>query len=188
MARASKINPSVMLLETALEPKTKLTAVRCAREPEEVVKRRKNALGAIKQISSKCAHLRSRWSNALPEGSPARNLNLPLFYCITTTMGYSDKTLVKELMRGMPITGDIEKTNVLTERVRLAQTATEEWLKNLPARNRVVLGRAIRSQGSIMANECWAKTLAEVEAGWASKPVPDGPGPNVNAANAPVCH
>ena len=123
-----KVNPTSTLLGPALNPKTKLAAVRCARGTTEVVSRRDKALEAIKEISKKLDPLRQRWSDALPEGSPARRLNLPLSHCITTTMDYEDVTLVKELMRGMPISGPIAKTNVLIDRVRPAQITTQEWL------------------------------------------------------------
>ena len=41
-------------------------------------------------------------------------------------MDYEDKTFVKELTHGMPITGPIAKTNVLIDRVRPAQTTNKE--------------------------------------------------------------
>ena len=172
MARALEMDPISMLLDSALPPKAKLAAVRCVNEPAMVISQRNKALRTLKKISDSLAPLRTRWAQALPEGSPARRLNLPLFHFITETLEYEDTTLVKELMRGMPIVGSVPSTNVLTERVRPAQSTQQEWRSNLPARNKEVWERTIRSQGPELANECWRKTLLDVEAGWASMPTP----------------
>ena len=164
MVRALCVNPSAMLLDAALPARVKLAAGRCACGPASVISRRNKAIGGIREISESLALLRARWVDSIPKGAPSRNLNLPIFHFATTTLGCEDKKLVNELTHGMPISGAIAKANVLTDRVRPAQSTAQEWLDSLPARNRVFFERTIRAQGSEMANECWRKTLAEVDA------------------------
>lgn len=111
------------------------------------------ALDAIREISDSFAPLRERRAQAFPAGSAGRRRNLPLFHFATETLEYEDKALVKELMHGAPVVGSIASTNVLAERVRPAQSTQQELLNNLPAMNRVIRDRVIRSQGSVLANE-----------------------------------
>ena len=107
MARALLVNPTAMLLDVALPPRAKLIAAKCARDPAGVIFGRIRALDSFRKISENLKTIRGKWADALPEGSPARNLNLPLFHLVKTTFDYEDKTFVKELMLGMPIVGSI---------------------------------------------------------------------------------
>ena len=52
-------------------------------------------------------------SRELPVSAHARKLNIPLICAHATQLNYTDKTLTLDLLRGMPIVGEIPRTNAL---------------------------------------------------------------------------
>ena len=170
LALAMKVNPFTQLLEEALTPHTKLNAIRCAREPALMIARRSRAFSKLCANATRLEPLRKRQAETLPQGSPAKNLHLPLFQFAISSLGYPDTALAHDLSYGMPIAGNIPPTNVLIKRESPAQTEHSVWLKTIPARNKENVERVLKTQGTPPSLECWERTLDEVKKGWVSTP------------------
>ena len=70
----------------------------------------------------------------------------------------------------MPIVGDIPMCNTLRPRVKPASATTQEWMDSMSGRNKQAVGRVERFRHTVLGNECWQKSLREVEDGWTSPP------------------
>ena len=168
---ASHINPYAELINTALTQQVKSTLLACATLPDEIKTRRNLALSSFEKLSNDLEPIRSRWAMKLPELSPARTINFPLIFSLTTKFGYDDTEFVRDLSMGMPIAGPIAPTPGLTTRKRAAQLSYVEWQRGIPQRNIDVINRVSKAQGSELSNACWNKTLDEVTAGWVTDPI-----------------
>ena len=172
IALALKIDPFKSALEDALPDRAKYISHKCTAQATAVIRHRCQAVEELEGISKSLDRFREPWYECLPAGSPARNINLPLIHLIPRTLGYPDDDFARDLALGMPIVGAIPNSNVLTERARGSTTTFEEWKKAIPSRNKEVVERAKKYQEHELASACWAKTLEEIKAGWASEPVP----------------
>ena len=108
----------------------------------------------------------------MPEGSPTRELHLPLISFLVRGLNYADTALVTDLTRGMSITGEVPATNALRPRTRVPAATREEWAANIPATNAEVFDRVMAKQGSSEALACWNLPLKEASRGRISTPVP----------------
>ena len=75
---ASAVFPASELLAAALSDSDRSLASRCVSDPGAVLWGRERAADVLRSTSESMAHQRLVWSKLLPEGSPARALNLPL--------------------------------------------------------------------------------------------------------------
>ena len=147
-ALAMKTNPFSQLLEESLTPHAKLNAIRCAREPAQMIARRPRAFSKLCANATRLDPIRKRKADTLPTGAPARNLHLPLSQFAFNSLNYPDTNLVNDIMHGMPIAGDIPPTNVIIKRHRPAKTEHSEWANDIPRRNTGNVERVIKAHGS----------------------------------------
>ena len=169
---ASHVNPTADLINAALSTEMKAAITKCARIPQWLVFQRQNALSQLENCSLTLTPLRHRWVQRLPEKSPAAAINFPLIYLLMNALEYPDEHFATELSKGMPIAGPIAPTPGLTARKRCAELSYQEWKEGIPARNKKIFDRVLKSQGSELTEICWQKTLSEVEQGWITPPVP----------------
>ena len=149
-----------------------MLAARRINSPDEVITRRTDSMRAFADISSRLEPIRARWVNCLLPDSPARGINFPLMHLISVSLDYPDEKFVAELAAGMPIVGHVTSSNVLVRRRRAARSSIESWKKMIPTRNKMNAERVDRSRWSVLSNECRERTLAEIDAGWLSRPTP----------------
>ena len=172
LTAARNVNPTATLLSVTLTPAMKEICNETVFLPQAVITKRKSALETLTAVSKSLGTRRWSWTDALPEGSPARNLNFPLIHCLIRTFGFDDHTLTYDLSYGMPITGHIPESGSLPTRPKPEHTSYEEWKAGIPTRNAEIIKRMQEAQGSDLSNTCWGKTLREVSLGWLSEPTP----------------
>ena len=165
-------DPFAQAIENALPDKTKFIIHKRATRPSEVIRQRALAVEELERLSGSLGRFKEPWYTCLPEGSPARRINLPLIHMISSTLGYADVHLARDLAAGMPIVGTIPKTNALKDRARGGVTTLGKWKEGIPGRNKVIVERAGKYQEHELAGACWGGTLAGIKAGWLSDPVP----------------
>ena len=160
---AGRVNPTATLLTTVLHPRSRAAAHRCVATPDSVVSDRASALDCLSNLASMLSPFRSRWSDAMPDGSPARCLHLPLMFALARRFDYPDTSFIKELPKGMPIVGSVPASAALRERPRNARTSFDEWKKAIPDTNARIIERMLKRQGSVISNLCWETTLEGVK-------------------------
>ena len=161
-----------MLLDRATSILEKQSLERCATAPDQVLARRFAAKATLSEAARTLEPQRADWAKQLPPNSPAKNLHFPLILWVMNTIEFDDKELVNDLFKGMPIAGAIDPVPTLTERQTTAVSSMEQWLEELPERNKLNIARVVKSQGSAAANACYEKSMEEVKAGWLSEPIP----------------
>ena len=102
---ASEVFPVSELLAAALSDSPRALASRCVSCPGGVVSARSMAGRVLRSASDSMAHRRLVWSGLVPEGSPARALNLSLVAFLVNGLNFDDAALVKDLACGMDIAG-----------------------------------------------------------------------------------
>lgn len=142
LERARRVGPFDIALGRAIPTQFKMIAYKCTWQPGEVIKQRERALLALQDVSAQLGESRGRWTAALPEGSPARVLNLPLIHILRKTFEYPDVTSSRDLAKGMPIVGPTPETKVLKARERKAVTTFDQWKEGLYGRNKEIVERA----------------------------------------------
>ena len=133
---ASHINPFAELINTSLSQDVKTTLLSCASRPNEIIKRRTDALTHFRKLPMDLEPARERWRERLPVLSPARLINFPLIFSIATKFNYEDTEFVRDLSMGMPIAGPVPATPGLTNRKRerkcLTRNGRGESRKEIP--------------------------------------------------------
>ena len=175
VAAASGVFPVSELLVAALSDVERAGLPRCVRAPLEVVASRASALDLFRSWADKLEGNRQEWADSMPAGSPARALHMSLIAFLARGINHDDTDLVKDLTRGMDITGEIPKTNVFRERTRVPTSSVEDWEARIPSTNARVIDQVMAKQGSEDSIACWNLSLAEAERGWLTKPVPVTP-------------
>ena len=169
---AGRINPTATLLTSVLPPRSRATAHRAALSPDSVISDRVAALADLRALSDSLSPFRARWAASLPPDSPASRLNFPLIAALARRFEYPDASFVNDLSHGMPIAGFVEASHVLHHRTRNARVDYANWKRAIPETNQRVIDHILKRQGSADSNTCWEKTLAEVERGWVTPPIP----------------
>ena len=139
--------PAAELLTAAISHDIRPAASRCVSDPVGVVVCRARARAHLTEVSKNLASKRATWAGIMPEGSPARALNLPLIAYLVNGLNYDDTDLVKDLTMGMGITGDVPATNTLRPRTRVPRADHDEWAERIPQTNRVVVDRVMGNKG-----------------------------------------
>ena len=116
--KATKMDPFDIALEEAIPQQFKYIAYKCTWQPGEVLQQRERAVAELKDVSRKLKPLGGKWKEKLPEGSPARQLNLPLIQLLCKTFEYPDVNLPRDLAWGMPIVGTIPEARALQARAQ----------------------------------------------------------------------
>ena len=161
MEAAKRIDPFKIALENALPQQFKHSAYMCTWEQKYVIQQRLWVVSQLKDVSKGLEKNREKWKGALPEGSPARQLNLPLIHILCKTLDYPDVHFTRDLALGMPIVGSIPSTQVLQPRERKATMEFDQWKEGMYERNKKVLERAKKYQEDELVSQCWDKTLGE---------------------------
>ena len=171
-AAASTVRPFSLLLDSAVPPGVKAALSRCVSKPEAMVQHRSSTLAAFQALADRLNPLRNRWFAAAGEGAPSAGIHLPLIQFCITHFKYDDEVFAYDIARGMPIAGDVPACATLTPRVRPATVSLTDWSASMVTRNRHILDRVIKYSQDPLAQDCWNKTLEEVEKGWVTRPVP----------------
>ena len=172
VAAASAVFPVTELLTAALSSNVRAVASRCISGPVAIASAREQVLAELSDMSSRLVGDRAAWASVMPDGSPARELNLPLFALLARSLNYPDTSLVKDIALGMDITGAIPPTNTLKTKARAASSEVSEWAARIPAANESAVDHVMAKQGSPEAVACWNLSLKEASRGWISEPTP----------------
>ena len=98
-----------------------------------------------------------------------QNKHLALFDKVLREIGYKDTDLVKHLIEGTVLVGNVHKSGVFPHRYKPASLATEDLFKAAKVTRRSVIDN-VRGSGDIEIDKAvWDDTLSEVERGWLSK-------------------
>ena len=167
---ARAVSPVASLINLALPMRVRSLLSSHLSDAKGTVARRNNAVEVFRDISDKMAPYRVVWAAKLPEGSPAREINLPLLHLLVKRFDYPDSQIINDLRTGMPIAGVIPECKTLEPRAKPAKLTTQEWIERMPERNKKAIGRAERFRHTEIGKGCWLKSLREVDAGWISPP------------------
>ena len=93
-----------------------------------------------------------------------------LFNQMLEDVQYEDRDVWRLLAEGVPLEGDIPKSNVCPSKFRVAVVTPEGLRKLAPTVNQVTLRQVKHSEDQQLDNEMWIKTK-EAKLGWISEPV-----------------
>ena len=127
-------------------------------------------IDVFSQVSGRARCLRIRWISLLSPISPDAGINFPLICIMARKSDIPDEKVVKDLAYGMPIAGPVDSTPGLTPRKKFALPSYRQWESGIPGRNKEVIGRALKSQGSDISVEVRGKTFGEAKMGWITEP------------------
>ena len=137
MARG--LNPSERLLGNALSPAEQACILHNCQNPSVVKRHRHRAIHQLEALSAMLKPAQERLAGRIAETAPAWSLHIPLICAITRNLSYPDATLMADLVRGMPIVGDIPLTSALPMKEAPATMSLHEVRGAVRAMNRKVL-------------------------------------------------
>ena len=135
------------------------------------VQKRHLVIAQIRNISKLVAPADERLKSLIPIDNPARQLNLALLLFLSDFCNSPDKSLVMDLINGMPLTGTIPSANSLPEAKTEAKTTIENLLEEVETRNRKII-ESLRRRPDDSIKKCWEMTQAEVLEGKVSELAP----------------
>ena len=167
---ALEINPFERLLGNALSPAEQACVSYNCLNPIRAKRHRRRVIKNLEPLSESLRSSQILLSNSLPELAPARNLHIPLICHLVRELDYADKSLSKDLIRGMPIVGVIPQTPTLPAKetpatmnlhgVKLAARTTNEKVLNSLSKSKVLL----------LKQKCWDMSREEFKKRWLSEP------------------
>ena len=110
---ALELNPFERVLANALSPAEQEGVKFNCTNPTRVKRMRHKATKRLESLRGELHLGKVRFSNGLPVLAPARKLRIPLIQKLIGGLNYTDKTLAKDLVAGMPIAGAIPRTTAL---------------------------------------------------------------------------
>ena len=170
LVAALELDPSAVLLDRAFAGDAKAAMFNCANAPKAVLCRRGKAVAFLREAAGQLEGARGRRAAALPENSPAVGIHFPLVHFLAAKLNFPDTTLVKELALGMPIVGRVGACGSLTGRPRPAIATIQEWRRDMPARNAMIVNRVKTDNDEISTKKVFEKSMAEAKKGWLSTP------------------
>ena len=131
---------------------------------DTTIKKRRLVLSQIKDISSSLEPCNSRLKALLPIDSPPRNLNPALIEYLAEYLDFPDRHITSDLIRGMPLTGEIEPAKSLPHADNTAKTTLQEVMKEVRDRNTQLI-KTLKNRPKDAIKKCWDMTQEEVKEG-----------------------
>ena len=108
----TSINPRDFFLLKSITPQIRNITSRLKDTAEMVARERSEMLKHIESLSPRLDTSREQWRSALPLNSPSADINFPVLHLLLTSLNYKDKQTTKDISRGLPIAGRIDKSNI----------------------------------------------------------------------------
>ena len=97
-------------------------------EKEQTRTLRVEIMGAIKETDTTVSKRNADFRRLMPPDSPARYLNFALIAFLVSHTSHSDTSLVKDLIQGMPLSGDIPLAHSLPGAEKPSKTTIADLL------------------------------------------------------------
>lgn len=81
------------------------------------------------------------------------SVNFPLLLLLVRRFNYADQKIVGDLMKGMPIAGDLPECPSLAPRLKPATLSLEDWNATIPVRNKEAIDRVERARSTEIGTE-----------------------------------
>ena len=137
MARG--LNPFERLLGNALSPAEQACVLYNCQNPNEAKRHRHRAIRHLEALSVSLNPAQERVGGKLADSAPARKLHIPLICALAKHLSYPDTSLMADLVRGMPIVGDIPLTGALPKKETPATMSLRDVKGAVRATNQKVL-------------------------------------------------
>ena len=112
-----ELNPLERLLASALSPVEQACITYNCRSPSAAKQHRRKAIKLLHSLSVALRPAHDSLTRTLPEQVTARKLHIPLIAELAKRLDYTEVSLPDDLVRGMPIIGDIPCINALPSKV-----------------------------------------------------------------------
>ena len=185
MRTALAVSPIASLVNAAVPGPAKVLISSIARDPGAGIARRAMAVKTFREVCVSLEPYRARRAGSLASDSPALVLNSPSMHVLVKRNGHVDPSIVEDIARWMSIAGDIPQSGALPPREKAAESSLEEWHRWIADRNAKTIERVGRVRSSEEGVACWAKTKAEIDAGWLTAPVRLTPSMGVSLSLSP---
>ena len=169
---AQLIGPFRRTLELAFSVGNRNTVEKIASSPKDAKASRRKAIRQLTALAGVLQPARQRLAATLPMKSPARNLHIPLIAFLVNKLGYDDKLLPVDLVKGMNITGEIPTSRVLAKRITPALKRLKTLRAGLRTRNKGIINSISKVKDPILRGKCWELSREEHLDGRLSKPTP----------------
>ena len=126
------------------------------RRRRRVIKHMDNLRGRLKPLQRKLDG-----GGGLPVSAPSRKLSIPLICALATKLRYADKALTSGLVRGMPIVGEIPRTNALPAKATIASMSVYDAKGSVETTNLKILKSLSKSTGAILIQKRCELSWAE---------------------------
>ena len=167
---ARSLNPFGRLQDNALSPADLSRIQHNCRNPNEAKRHRRRVIRYMEGLITTLKPARGRLGGRLTGNAPARNLHIPLICDLARNIDYPDTSLTRDLVRGMPIVGDIPVTSTLPMKVAPAAMNLRDVKEFAAVTNRKVVKSLSKSTDLLLRRECWGLPHEEVQKGWLSGP------------------
>ena len=104
---ACSMNPFERLLGNAISPAEQARIRHNFQNPNEVKRHRHRVIRYLEGLSTTLKPTHDRLAGRLKDSATSRNLHVPLICALARNLDYPDTSLTRDLVRGMPIVGDI---------------------------------------------------------------------------------
>ena len=138
-------DPYDRILETHCAPEIRRSAILISTQPKLIKVHRHRAIRSITNLAQRLSASQQRLAHVLQKLAPARRLNIPLISGLLDALGHNEKTLPRDLTKGMLIKGDISHSMVLPSRVTPAATHVRALSKGLLTRNKDIIRSIART-------------------------------------------
>ena len=149
------LNPFERLLANALSPAEQACISYNCLNPERVKSHRHRMIKHLECMSERLQHLQNRLARELPVLAPARMLHIPLICALGKYLKYKDRALTTDLVRGMPIVGEIPRASALPVKETPASLDLHALKGELRVTNRKVLKSLSKSTDLALKQKCW---------------------------------
>ena len=160
---ALELNPFERLLGNALSPVEQACISFNCQSPLLVKQRRHNAVKSPQSLSVALRPAHESLTATLPEQAPSRKLHIPLIAELVKRFDYADVSLSVDLVKGIPITGDIPIINALPSKVTSATMALDDVRDAINVANANVLKSLSKSTDLLMKQKMLGSSIRGVQ-------------------------
>ena len=140
-----EFGPFGRLLANTLSPAEQACVKYNCQNPSRAKRHRHRTIKHLEALSDVLRPEKQRLSITLPVLAPARNLHIPLIQHPISDLNYTDKSLAKDLLMGMPIAGVIPRTSSLPANVTDATMKLHDVKGSVRTANTAILDSISKS-------------------------------------------
>ena len=165
---ARETDPWLDALRQCIPPFRASVVQACARDPSRLPKARESVISLLQHVRQRLAPLHEAWRASL--GEHIRDivgpLHLPLLAFCATATRHPDPSLIRDISRGMPLSGVVPVSGSLPLRAMPATVSLQDLRANVRQQNARILRRMHPSADPELDEACWANTLDDEARGW----------------------